>query len=243
MMSLAARIGIPVPEIKLVSLKDIGGLPEMGMMMGKQALAVRRFDRPAGAVAPASEGEQSLVAPLGVEQSRPTKNQRVHFEDFAQVYDIFPDKKYEGVSFANIAGMIWTLTGEEGMMDFIRRLTFTILIGNGDMHLKNWSLIYEDGKTPSLSPAYDMLSTVPYIPHDGLALKLSDTKDMQAIELEHFKKLAKKARVPEHLVLQTVRDTVETTRIAWEETRKHSDLPQEMFDLIQKHMAGVELKG
>ncbi|MGB9151694.1 MAG: HipA domain-containing protein [Alphaproteobacteria bacterium] len=233
MMSLAARIGIPVPEIKLVSLKDIGGLPEMGVMMGKQALAVRRFDRPSNAVA---------VAPLGAEQSRSLKIQRVHFEDFAQVYDIFPDKKYEGVSFANIAGMVWTLTGEEGLVDFIRRLTFTILIGNGDMHLKNWSFIYKDGKTPSLSPAYDMLSTVPYIPHDGLALKLADTKDMQAIELEHFRKLASKAQVPEHLVMQTVRDTIEATHIAWAEIRKHSDLPPEIGDLIQKHMDGVGLK-
>ena len=217
MMSLAARIGIPVPEIRLVPLADIGGLPEMGVMMGKQALAVRRFDRPA-------------------------KDLRVHFEDFAQVYDIFPDKKYEGVSFANIAGMIWTLTGEEGLVDFIRRLTFTILIGNGDMHLKNWSFIYKDGKTPSLSPAYDMLSTVPYIPHDGLALKLADTKDMCAIEMGHFKKLASKAQVPEHLVLQTVRDTVEATHIAWVEARKHSGLSQEICDLIQKHMDGVELR-
>ncbi len=216
MMNLAARIGIPLPEVRLVALKAIGGLPEMGVMMGKQALAVRRFDRP-------------------------TKTERIHFEDFAQVYDVFPDKKYEGVGFANIAGMVWTLTGEEGLVDFIRRLTFTILIGNGDMHLKNWSFLYQDGKTPSLSPAYDMLSTIPYIPHDGLALKLADTKDMQAIELAHFRKLAAKAHVPEHIVLQTVRDTVEATHTAWADIRQHIDLSKEIVTLIQKHMDGVGL--
>nr|WP_244617037.1 MULTISPECIES: HipA domain-containing protein [unclassified Rhizobium] len=32
---------------------------------------------------------------------------------------------------------------------------------NGDMHLKNWSLIYPDRRTPALSPAYDLLSTIP----------------------------------------------------------------------------------
>jgi len=56
-----------------------------------------------------------------------------------------PSKKYESVSFANITGMVWQLTGEVGLTDFIRRLTFTILTGNGDMHLKNWSFIYKDG--------------------------------------------------------------------------------------------------
>lgn len=218
MMQLASAIGIPIPEVRLVPLGDIGGLPEMGVLAGKQALAVKRFDR-------LEDGG------------------RVHIEDFAQVYNIYPDKKYEGVSFANIAGMVWTLTGEDGLTDFIRRLTFTVITGNGDMHLKNWSFLYEDGKTPVLSPAYDLVSTVPYIPKDGLALKLGDTKDMRIITQEHFKKLVKKAQVPEHLVLQTVRDTVDATFTAWDANRKHYDLPAEVLESIQTHMDGLFLKG
>lgn len=216
-MSLAAEIGIPIPEIRLVPLDSIGGLPEMGILAGNQALAVKRFDRD----------------PNG---------QRIHIEDFAQVYNIYPDKKYEGVSYANIAGMVLTLTGEAGLADFIRRLTFCTVIGNGDMHLKNWSFIYEDQRTPALSPAYDLLSTVPYIPQDGHALKLGDTKDMQRVTLEQFKKMIKKAGLPEHLVLQTVQDTVEATLTAWNANRKHYDLPNEIKEHIQKHMDSISLK-
>jgi serine/threonine-protein kinase HipA len=215
-MSLAASVGIPIPKIKLVPLKDIEGLPQMGILAGKNALAVKRFDRA-------------------------EKNKRIHMEDFAQVYGISPDKKYEGVSYANIAGMIWTLTGEKGLTDFIRRLTFTIMTGNGDMHLKNWSLLYPDGKTPELSPAYDLLSTIPYIPSDGLALKLADTKDMQSIDIAHFRKLAEKAQVPEHLILQTVRDTVDKTRTIWTESHKHYDLPSDLDAAINKHINEVGL--
>lgn len=215
-MDLASRIGIPVPEIKLVALTDIANLPEMGILAGKQALAVKRFDRGSG-------------------------GKRVHIEDFAQVYNIAPDKKYDGVTYGGIAGMVWALTGEAGLRDFIRRLTFCIVTGNGDMHLKNWSFIYEDGITPTLAPAYDLLSTIPYIPRDGLALKLSDTKDMKAINMEHFRKLVKKAGVPEHIVLQTVRDTVDATRTAWVEHGKHYDLPADIRGSIQKHMNDVEI--
>jgi serine/threonine-protein kinase HipA len=216
-MHLAGIIGIPVPEIKLVSLADIGGLPEMGVLIGSQALAVKRFDRAKG-------------------------GKRIHIEDFAQVYSIYPHAKYENANYGNLARMIWTLTGEEGLVDFIRRLAFTIITGNGDMHLKNWSFIYEDGITPKLSPAYDMVSTIPYIPKDGLALNLGDSKAMQSITLEHFKKLAKKAALPDHLILQTVCDTVQATLTAWESHYKQYELPAEILERIQQHMREIALR-
>lgn len=220
MISLASHVGIPVPEIRLVPLVEIGNLPEMGVLAGSQALAVRRFDR-------------STIEDGG--------ERRIHIEDFAQVYNIRPGKKYEAVSYAGIAGMVWQLTGESGLRDFIRRLTFCILVGNGDMHLKNWSFLYEDGKTPALTPAYDLLSTIPYIPQDGLALNLSGEKDMHLIGMEHFRKLASRAQVPEFMVLQTVRDTMAATFAAWNEYGRHYDLSTDIRNAIQKHMDSVRL--
>ncbi len=214
MMHMAGEIGIPVPEIKLVKLSHIQGLPDFGKLRGEQALAVKRFDR-------TSEGK------------------RIHIEDFAQVYNMFPDKKYEGVSFQNIASMIWTLTGEEGLRDFIARLTYTVLTGNGDMHLKNWSFIYQDGCTPELSPAYDMVSTVPYIPDDDLALKMVGTRNMSLCDLRLFEKMAEKSGVPKKLVLDTAHETADKTRNFWAENKKHYDLPSDIASVIDKHMKDV----
>jgi serine/threonine-protein kinase HipA len=215
MMQLAAMIGIPTPENRLVSLGEIDGLPEMGVLAGKSALAVRRFDRVEG--------------------------RRIHIEDLAQIYNVYPEKKYEGVSYGNIAYMIWTLTGESGLKDFIRRLAFTILIGNGDMHLKNWSFIYRDGKTAALSLAYDLLSTVPYLPNDKLALKLYNTRNMQSITLEHFRKLTQKSQLPQHMVLQVVRETVDATITLWKENCRHFALPADLLACIDKHILGINL--
>lgn len=153
----------------------------------------------------------------------------------------YPHKKYEGVSHANMAGMAWLLTGEDGLVDYIRRLAFSVLIGNGDMHLKNWSLIYRDGRTPALSPAYDLLSSIPYIPGDGMALNLGDTKNMHQIGMRQFEKLARKAQVPAHLVQQTVRDTRDATLAAWQEHGKHYGLPDEIFERIDNHLQSVPL--
>ncbi len=217
MLHWAGEIGIPVPQTRLVPLNRIAGLPDLGMLSGNSALAVERFDR-AGA-------------------------RRIHIEDFAQVYNVFPDEKYTKVSYANIANMVWTLTGEPGLVDFIRRLVFTIVIGNGDMHLKNWSLIYRDGRTPELSPAYDFVSTIPYLPDDRLALNLSGEKRLSAITLGHFKKLTQKAGLPEFLVLSTVRETVEATLEKWLENKLNYGLPDEILQRIERHLRTLGIRG
>lgn len=216
MMNLAQKIGIEVPETRLVPIENITGLPNLGVQQRKQALAVKRFDR--------------------------TASGKVHIEDFAQVYTVFPDDKYAKAGYRSIANMLWTLTGEEGLADFIRRLTFTILTGNGDMHLKNWSFIYLDQKTPRLSPAYDLLSTVPYIPNDGFALKFLDTKDMKAVGLADFERLARKAELPASVVLNAVKETVEKTRTAWSADKVHYGLPADILQCIDTHMADTALR-
>jgi serine/threonine-protein kinase HipA len=57
-----------------------------------------------------------------------------------------------------------------------------VLIGNGDMHLKNWSLLYPDGRTPVLSPACDLVATFPYIPNDSLALTFGGSRSLSEID-------------------------------------------------------------
>ncbi len=216
MLHLASEIGIPVPETRLTPLEQIAGLPDLGVLSGNTALAVKRFDREA--------------------------KRRIHIEDFAQVYNLFPDDKYAKVSYANIANMLWTLTGERGLVDYIRRLVFTLLIGNGDMHLKNWSLVYPDGRIPELAPAYDFVSTVPYLPEDRLALNLSGEKRFGAIMLEHFKRLADKAGLPKFLVLSTVRETIEMTLQKWRENRLNYPLPGEIVERIERHLGSLGIR-
>jgi serine/threonine-protein kinase HipA len=215
-MHMASEIGIPVPDVELVALNKIDGLPAFGKLRGSQALAVKRFDRN-------------------------EVGKRIHIEDFAQVYGILPDSKYEGVSFNNITKMVWTLVGEEGLIDFIRRLTYTILTGNGDMHLKNWSLIYEDERTPKLSPAYDLLSTVPYITGDNLALKFVKTKNMTMCSIGTFEQLVEKTGTPKKLVINTVRDTTQKTLEVWKCNKKHYALPKDIDAAIDKHMMNTAL--
>lgn len=199
-MTLARRVGIPVPELRLVAVEDVSGLPD-GMAEGSEtALAVRRFDRSA-------EGG------------------RIHMEDFAQVFGRFPDGKYDGHTYANIASVLVATAGQSAAMDFARRLVFSVITGNGDMHLKNWSVLYGDPLRPTLSPAYDLLSTRPYLPKDRLALRFGDSNLLRGITPDRVRRFADDARLPVAPLLRLTREVAERTRDAWENHEARGLLP------------------
>jgi hypothetical protein len=64
---------------------------------------------------------------------------------------------------------------------------------------------------------------------------------MKRIGIGHFKKLVQQAGVPEYMVLQTVRTTLDATRTAWAEHGKRYDLPVEIRNSIQQHMDAVAI--
>ncbi len=58
-------------------------------------------------------------------------------------------------SLRNIAQVVAAEGTDDDIAELIRRIVFNTLIGNDDMHLKNWSLIYTDRHHARLAPAYD----------------------------------------------------------------------------------------
>ena len=216
MMSLAARLGLDVPEIRLVDLDAVAGLPEgVGPVQGK-ALAVRRFDR----------------APDGA---------RVHAEDFAQVFGLYPERKYERGNYRSIAEVVWVEAGEPGIVEFVRRLVFNALIGNADMHMKNWSLIYPDGRSAALAPAYDLLSTIAYIPDGKMALNLVRSKRFADLTVVAFTHFAGKARLPERPVLSAVRETAERFQDEWPAARRELPVTERVARAIDDHLEALPL--
>ena len=220
MMTLAAATGIPVPEVRLVALDEVSGLPEelRDWPDPDRALAVRRFDRREGGV-------------------------RVHMEDFAQAFGKFPESKYEGHSYANIAAALaaTTANGREEAIAFLRRAVFSALIGNGDAHLKNWSVLYDDPVRPTLSPAYDLVSSIPYLPSDRLALGFGGSKKFRPIDDRRLKQFARAAQLPFEAVRLECLATAERTMDAWARHEKRGVLPRKTDKVVSTHMESVAL--
>lgn len=103
---------------------------------------------------------------------------RIPQEDFAQLSGASRDTKYDS-SMEKVAGVIdrfCTFPAIERVKLFERTL-FSFLVGNEDMHLKNFSLVTRDAKV-ELAPAYDFLNTTIALKHakEELALPLNGKK-------------------------------------------------------------------
>jgi serine/threonine-protein kinase HipA len=128
--------------------------------------------------------------------------------------------------------VLWAETGDAGTYEFVRRLVFSVMIGNADMHPKNLSLLYPDRRTPVLSPAYDLVSTLPYIPGDSLALSFGGSKSLDGITLDQVRRFTDTARLPMDPVWRIVGETVERTASEWKELPHKDLLPDEVLKAV-----------
>lgn len=223
MMQLAQGAGLSVPETRLVSLDQISGLPEQVAASTGRALAVRRFDR-------ADDGT------------------RVHIEDFAQVLGLSPAEKYGTTNYDTMARVIVAVCGDDDTDEFLRRLVFMVAIGNSDAHTKNWSLIYPDGRSARLAPAYDLVAVSLYETIDRrlnrqMALRLGGTNDSEAVSEATFRRLAERAELDEERTSLIVRDQAQAIHASWADLKKSqaSILETQLVQLLDERFARLPL--
>jgi len=116
-----------------------------------------------------------------------------------------------------------------------------VLIGNADMHLKNWSLLYPDGRTPALAPAYDLVSTIAFLPDERMALSLEKSKRMREVSLDRLLRMAGRAGIPTHRVEETVTGTVERFLDQWRGGDWRDGLPASAARRLDEHLATLPL--
>lgn len=163
-MEAARTAGIESARVKLVSDES-----------GEQALLVERFDRVA--VQGAGKGLYELAQ-----------------EDGCQLLGRYPADKYR-ITLSELAQVL-ELASSASRVDILRLLTwqaFSYLIANGDMHAKNVS-VRTLGSRVELTPAYDLLSTLPY-GDDALALSM-DGRDRK-LRASHFIAFGARFAIPE----------------------------------------------
>jgi serine/threonine-protein kinase HipA len=91
--------------------------------------------------------------------------ERIHQEDFCQAIGVPPETKYEddgGPSLSRIAGILATVATPGSLEHLLGAVVLNSLLGNGDAHAKNFSLLHERSGALRLSPLYDLLSTLHY---------------------------------------------------------------------------------
>lgn len=106
-------------------------------------------------------------------------NTYLGFEDMCVLFGKNRDDKYEG-TYEQIAKTIKIFVSpkykKESLENFFKMIVINFLLKNGDAHLKNFGLIYDDVSNIKLAPAYDVVTTTVYIKNDIPALHLLGSK-------------------------------------------------------------------
>lgn len=102
------------------------------------------------------------------------------FEDFCALNGKTASQKYDG-SYEGIAKRINDFVSPEqvrpALESFFKALALSCALKNGDAHLKNFGVLYDNTESAvRLSPIYDLVTTTAYNPSDVLALTLGGTK-------------------------------------------------------------------
>jgi len=219
MMRLAELVGIDIPEIKLVTLDQLHNLPPINLPEEQYAYAIRRYDRD-------------------------SQRRRIHAEDFAQVMFKYAHEKYGATNYEQVGQIIYQFTGHglANVQQMARRLLVNIMLGNGDAHLKNWSLIYPDQVIAELAPAYDIVYTQAYIPAESqISLNMAGNKDWYTLNQIHFEAWAKSIGVPWRAIKPHIDDVIKKARALWPNYLQTAPMNIEHKAALQAHWRRLHL--
>ena len=110
---------------------------------------------------------------------------RIHFEEFNQLLGNSSEEKYDG-SYKNMADFLLKNSSKSECYRLYKRILAGILVGNTDMHLKNFA-VFHDELGLGLTPTYDMVSSC-FSTHKLLALSIAGAKnkDIQKLKSKHI---------------------------------------------------------
>lgn len=121
-------------------------------------------------------------------------------EDFCQLSNRLTQDKYKG-SYEGCGRIIDKYSSQPGLdkSELFIRVVFSFIIGNSDMHLKNFSLIETEpaGRNYHLSKAYDMLPVNIIVPQDEEQLALTVNGKKRNIRKKDFILFARSCGIPD----------------------------------------------
>jgi serine/threonine-protein kinase HipA len=105
---------------------------------------------------------------------------RIGFEDVAalmgkQVRDVMENRKYHG-SYEGVAEALRLVNvPKKDLTGYFSQVAFSVMVGNGDAHLKNFGVLYERESDVRLSPMFDVVSTSIYVKRQLAGESIADT--------------------------------------------------------------------
>ena len=183
-------VNYPTGYILKPQTEDYRALPEAEYLVMSMARATKIKTVPFALVRISSENNQFAYITKRIDRIKKGKAvQMLAMEDFCQLENRLTSDKYKG-SYERCAKVVLTYSQNAGLdiADLFLRIVFSFVIGNSDMHLKNFSLIETEAGREEyrLSEAYDMLPVNVILPQDKEQLALTLNGEKQNIRRKDF---------------------------------------------------------
>ena len=174
---------------------------------------------------------------------RTSEGEKIAMEDMCQITERLTEDKYKG-SYERISKAIeqYSSVAKLDLVKYWEQVLFSWIVGNADMHLKNYSLYAPDGDAYQLTPAYDLLSTALVLPSDTEELALTLCGKKRKLTRDNFVDAMQKSGLSDK-VIANIFKKFERTDDKWYDFIRCSFLPADMQEqyiaIIESHLAKI----
>ena len=175
---------------------------------------------------------------------RTANGTRLPMEDMCQLTERLTERKYKG-SYEQISKAIRQYSHAPGLdlTNYWTMVLFCWLVGNSDMHLKNFSLYAPNTTEHVLAPAYDLVNTLLVIPEDNEELALTLNGKKRKLTRHDFETAMLSSGLNAKVVSNIFRKFLRIYP-QWEATIRASFLPEDLQDaywqLIQQRILIIQ---
>jgi len=166
--------------------------------------------------------------------------ERIHQEDFCQAMGVPPDTKYEedgGPSLQRIAGILQSVATADSLGRLLQAVTLNVLIGNGDAHAKNFSLLHHASGALTLTPLYDLMCTLHY-GDNRLSMYIDTVQRTDRVTAGRIANEAVSWGMSRERAVSTINDILDRAPAAISAARKQTPyLPRALYATVQGQLS------
>lgn len=169
------------------------------------------------------------------------------FEDFCSLQALGTDRKYSS-TYERVARTIRDFVSPEHLAaareQFFATLALSVMVRNGDAHLKNFGVLYRHPHGPvTLAPVYDIVTTTAYLQNDVPALHLAGTKKWwprKVLERLALQALSLPAKQAAQIIDRVAEAIIDTAKLIPPYIREHPDFEEIGNRVMRNWQEGVD---
>ncbi len=164
---------------------------------------------------------------------------KIHQEEFYQILE--SGDKYKG-SVEQVGRKLREISTAPGydVQLLFERVVFNFIIGNGDAHLKNYSIAYKDKEAIRLTPAYDIVSSKLVIPdEEDSALSINGRKNL--LKRDDFDKLAEYLNIPIKIRYEKFDKSLALMETIINNSEIKKDVQERFVDIVKERLSRMNL--